>query len=171
MKKTHTLVSKSVVALALLSALPAAAGTATYSGALCSTPVSGSSAPATFRSGRILNQTATSIEVVCPIQRNVNLSTFAEDMSVSITALDPHLTEDVCCTATVTETDGTPYTSGSACSNWGADISNHKAFSINLASVFASVNGYLSLRCELPAQYTSGATKYSSVISTIMVTE
>jgi hypothetical protein len=171
MKKTHGVVSKSVVALALLGALPAAAGTATYSGSLCSTPVSGFSAPTTFRSGRILNQTASSIEVVCPLQRNVNFSTFAEDMSVSITALDPHLTENVCCTATVTESDGTALASGSACSNWGADTANHKPFSINLASVFAGVNGYLSLRCELPPQYTSGATKYSSVISSIMVTE
>jgi hypothetical protein len=155
---------KSVAALALLGALPAAAGSASYSGALC-TSVSGFSNPTIFRSGRLLNQTAGEIEVVCPIQRNIS-STFAEDMSVSVTVVDAHFSENVCCTATVAENDGTAITSGSACTS-GSDTANPKIIGINLASVFANLNGYLSLRCSVPARYNG----FDSVLSSFVVTE
>ncbi|MCP3103724.1 hypothetical protein LZ198_33060 [Myxococcus sp. K15C18031901] len=169
MKTFNRRLTQSVAALALLGALPAAAGTATYSGSLC-TSVSGFSAPTIFRSGRLLNQTANTIEVVCPLQRNVSTS-FTEDSSFAAYVIDAHLTENVCCVATVAEADGTAITSGSACTT-GADTANIKGISINLASVFASVNGYLSLRCVIPGQYTdtSGA-KFSSVLSSFTVVE
>ena len=171
MKKTHGYVSKSVIALALLGALPAAAGPATYSGSLC-TSVSGFSAPTIYRSGRLLNLSTNEIEVVCPIQRNVSVPSFTEDMSILATVMDPHLTEDVCCTASVAEPDGTTITSSRVCTPAGtADTVNHKSISINLASVYASINGYVSLRCELPAPYTIGTTKHASVLASFYVSE
>ncbi|MFP2932880.1 hypothetical protein ACLESO_48585 [Pyxidicoccus sp. 3LG] len=170
MKKTHGLVSKSVVALALLGALPAAA-TQTYSGSLC-TSVSGFSAPTIFRSGRLLNQTANGIEVVCPIQRNVSVPSFNEDLSISVTVMDPHISANVCCTGYVAEADGTTIAYDEACTATGtADLVNPKVLAINLPAVFASVNGYLSLRCELPGQSTTGGVTYSSVLSSFVVTE
>ncbi|QDE88248.1 hypothetical protein BHS06_04365 [Myxococcus xanthus] len=170
MKKSLSFVSQSVAALAMLSTLPAMAGSATYSGALC-TSVSGFHSPTVFRSGRLLNSNANTLEVVCPIQRNISLPSLTESLSVSVTALDPHLTENVCCTATVAEKDGTSLASSSACSNWGADTANHNSFSISLPSVFAGVNGYVSLRCALPGQYTSGSSTYASVLASFVVTE
>ncbi|WIG94949.1 hypothetical protein [Myxococcus sp. SDU36] len=170
MKKSLSFVSKSVAALAMLSALPALAGTATYSGSLC-TSVSGFANPTIFRSGRLLNSTPNTIEVICPIQRNVSIPSFTESLSVSVTAVDPHLTENVCCTATVAEKDGTALASSAACSNWGANTTAHNTFSISLPSVFASLNGYVSLRCVLPGQYTSGSSTYSSVLASFVVTE
>jgi hypothetical protein len=168
MKKTNAFVSMLVVALALLGALPAAAGQATYSGSLC-TPVTiaGQGNPTIYRSGRLLNQTGGDLEVVCPVQRNVAAPYFNEDMSISVTVIDQHPTvgEEVCCTATVAENDGTSITSGSACTS-GSDPSP-KIISINLASVYASVNGYLSLRCKLPPVYAGN----SSVLSSFVVTE
>ncbi len=170
MKKPLSFVSTSVAALAMLSTLPAMAGTASYSGALC-TPVSGFHSPAVFRSGRLLNGNANTLEVVCPIQRNVTAPSFTETLSITVTALDPHLTEDVCCTAMVAEKDGTTLASASACSNWGADTANHNSFSINVPSVFAAITGYVSLRCALPGQYTSGASTYTSALASFVVTE
>jgi hypothetical protein len=163
--KTSMLV-KSVAALALLGAVPAAANQASYSGSLC-TPVtiSGQGTPTIFRSGRLLNQTTGTIEVVCPIQRNVT-SSLTEDMSVSVTVVDAHYSENVCCTATVAEYDGTSITSGSACTT-GSDPSNPKIIGINLASVFAGINGYVSLRCSVPARYNG----FDSVLSSFVVTE
>ncbi|RYZ44187.1 MAG: hypothetical protein EOO71_00540 [Myxococcaceae bacterium] len=170
MMKTRTFLSKSVVALALLGTLPAAAGSASYAGALC-TPVSGFSTPTTFRSGRILNQTANTTEVVCPVQRNVVAPYFNEDVTVTFTALDPHLTENVCCYATVTEADGTAIATGSGCTS-GADAANHKLVSINMSSVFANINGFIALRCVLPGQYTDSAgSKYTSVLASFTVAE
>jgi hypothetical protein len=158
-------VSKSVVALALLGALPAAAGQATYSGALCA-PVTGSSTPTVFRSGRVLNQTASNIELVCPIQRNLAAPNYNEDLSVSITVVDAHYSEDVCCTATVAENDGTAIATDTRCTT-GADPFNPKPIGINLPSVFASINGYVSLRCTLPPRYSG----YDSVLASFLVTE
>ncbi|WP_426756985.1 hypothetical protein [Myxococcus sp. Y35] len=170
MMKPLSFRSKSVATLAMLCALPAAAGTASYSGALC-TSVSGFGSPIRYRSGRLLNTTPNTIEVVCPIQRNVTAPSFSETLSVSVTALDPHLTENVCCTATVAEKDGTSLASAAACSNWGADTANHNSFSISLPSVFAGLNGYVNLRCVLPGEYTSGANTYASVLASFVVSE
>ncbi|MCY1017005.1 hypothetical protein [Pyxidicoccus sp. MSG2] len=170
MKKTHGFVSKSVVALAMLSALPAAAGTASYPGSLC-TSVSGFGAPTIFRSGRLLNQSASAIEVVCPIQRNI-LSPYTEDMSLTVTVSDPHLTADVCCTGYVADNDGSTLAYDEACTPAGtADITNPRLLSINLPAVNATYNGYLSLRCELPAQSTTAGVKYSSVLASFVVYE
>jgi hypothetical protein len=170
--KTSMLV-KSVAALALLGALPAAAGQASYSGSLCEVVGSGSTNATYFNSGRLLNQTASPFTAVCPLQRNVSVPSFTEDMTVSITVVDQHATQgvDVCCTATVAEADGTAITSGSACSS--GSNANPQTLSINLASVFAGLNGYLSLRCSLPGQYTDPVTgdKLSSVLSSFLVTE
>ncbi|WP_163990104.1 hypothetical protein [Pyxidicoccus caerfyrddinensis] len=171
MKKTHGFVSKSVIALSLLSALPAAAGTASYPGSLC-TSVSGFGAPTIFRSGRLLNSSASAIEVVCPIQRNVVAPYFTEDMSVSVTVSDPHLSADVCCTGYVADNDGSTLAYDEACTPAGtADLSTPRTLSINLPSVNASSNGYLSLRCELPAQSTTAGVKYSSVLASFVVYE
>ncbi|MCP3165043.1 hypothetical protein LZ199_19250 [Myxococcus sp. QH3KD-4-1] len=157
MKNTFT---KSVAALALLGALPSVAATASYAGALC-TSVSGFKTPSIFRSGRLINQTGEAIEVVCPVQRNVVAPTFNENASFLITVRDPHLTENVCCTATVTEPDGTAIASDSGCTS-GADTAAPKSISLNLATVFASVNGYIALRCELPGPYAGHQTALSS---------
>ncbi|AEI62756.1 hypothetical protein [Corallococcus macrosporus] len=170
MKKSLSFVSKSVAALAMFSALPALAGTATYSGSLC-TSVSGFGSPTIYRSGRLINQTPNTIEVVCPIQRNVTAPTFTEALSINVTALDPHLSENVCCTATVAEKDGSTLASSAACSNWGANTANHNSFSLSVPSVFANINGYVSLRCVLPGQYTSGSSTYSSVLASFVVSE
>ncbi|WP_164008436.1 hypothetical protein [Pyxidicoccus trucidator] len=171
MKKTHGFVTKSVVALALLGALPAAAGTATYAGAMC-TVVSGFSSPTIFRSGRLLNQSTSEIEVVCPLQRNVSIPSFTEDLSITVTVNDPHLTADVCCTGYVAEKDGTTLASDRACTPAGtADTANTKSLAINLPSVFAGANGYLNLRCELPGTYTIGTVKHPSVLASFLVSE
>lgn len=171
MKKTLTLVSKSALALALLGTLPAAAGTASYAGALCA-PVSGSGSPVYFRSGRLINQTASEIEVVCPIQRNVVAPAFTEDMSILASVFDPGLATDVCCTAAVSEKDGTFITSSRVCTPAGtADLNNHRTLNINLPSVFAALDGYVSLRCELPGQVNVGGTTYSNVLASFVVTE
>lgn len=161
------LMSKSVVALALLGALPAAAGQATYSGSLCAVVGSTSSKPTYYNSGRLLNQNDGTLSVVCPLQRNVVAPYYSEDMSVSITVVDQNAVEtlDVCCTATVAEADGTAITSGSACTDGSSAIA--KTLSINLASVFANLNGYLSLRCSLPGVYNGN----SSVLASFLVTE
>ncbi|AKQ69159.1 hypothetical protein A176_006071 [Myxococcus hansupus] len=170
MKTSLSLVSKSVAVFAALSTLPAMAGTATYSGSLC-TSVSGFAAPTIFRSGRLINSDTSPMEVVCPIQRNVSAPYFNETLSISVTALDPHLTENVCCTATVAEKDGTALASAAACSNWGAHTTNHNTFSISVPSVFANLNGFVSLRCELPGQYVNGSTSHRSVLASFVVTE
>jgi hypothetical protein len=171
MKKTLLAVSKSALALSLLGALPAAAGTATYAGALC-VPVTNSGTPTYFRSGRLINQTANEIEVVCPIQRNVVVPGYAEDMSVIASVFDPGLATDVCCTATVAERDGTPITASQVCTPAGtADLNNHRSIFINLPSVFAALEGYVSLRCDLPGQVSVGGTTYSSVLASFMVSE
>ncbi len=170
--KTNNIVSKTVVTLALLGALPAAAGQASYSGSLCEVVGSGSVNATYFNSGRLLNQTASDFTAICPLQRNVVAPSFTENMTVSITVVDAHptLNEDVCCVATVAEADGTAITSGSDCSSGSNPAA--QTLSINLASVFAGVNGYLSLRCSLPRQYTdTSGTKHSSVLSSFLVTE
>ncbi len=171
MKKTHGFVSKSVVALALLGALPAAAGMATYPGSLC-TQVSGFGAPAAYRSGRLLNLTANTTEVTCPIQRNVSLPALTEDMTVTVTVVDGHADENVCCVASVAAADGTTITDGSACTSAGLfDIPETSGLSINLPSVFASTNGYVSVRCSLPGTFAVNGTPLSSVLSSILVSE
>ncbi|NTX06255.1 MULTISPECIES: hypothetical protein [Myxococcus] len=162
---TKNTFKKSVAALALLGALPAVAGPATYAGALC-TSVSGFAAPSIFRSGRLINQTGGAIEVVCPVQRNVVAPSFNENVSFLITARDPHLTENVCCTATLTEPDGTAITADSGCTA-GADTANPKTISLNLATAFASVNGYIALRCELPGPYSG----FQSTLSSFYISE
>ncbi|MBZ4415448.1 hypothetical protein [Myxococcus sp. RHSTA-1-4] len=170
MKKTHGFVSKSVVALALLGALPAAAGTATYAGALCAA-VSGT--PTIFRSGRLINQTGSDMEVVCPIQRNItNVPYYTEDMTITATVLDPSITDDVCCTAAVSEADGTYLATARTCTpaNSG-DYDTHRTLSMNLPSVYAGPGGYLSLRCELPKQVSIDGAMRSSVLASFIVTE
>lgn len=162
---TKDMFKKSVAALALLGALPAVAGPATYAGALC-TSVSGFGTPSIFRSGRLINQTGAALEVVCPVQRNVNTVNFNEAVSLLITARDPHLTENVCCTATVTEPDGTAIASDSGCTS-GADTANPKSISLSIASTFASLNGFIALRCELPGPYSG----YQSALSSFYISE
>ncbi|MCY1019298.1 hypothetical protein [Pyxidicoccus sp. MSG2] len=174
MKNTHGFMSKSVIALALLGALPAAAGNATYPGALC-TPISiaGSGTPTIYRSGRLLNLSSNAFEVVCPIQRNVTFPALTEDMTVTVNVVDGHGNDDICCVATVAQADGTPITDDDACTSGGLfDVPMPDNLSINLPSVFAGTNGYVSVRCRVPGTFPgAGGTTLSSVISSILVSE
>ncbi|MCY0998665.1 hypothetical protein OWM54_16120 [Myxococcus sp. MISCRS1] len=162
---TKNLFKQSVAALAVLGAMPTFAGPATYAGSLC-TSVSGFSAPSMFRSGRLINQTGSALEVVCPVQRNVSIPSFNEAVSFLVTARDPHLTENVCCTATVTEPDGSAIASDSGCTS-GADTANPKTISLSVPTTFASSNGFIALRCELPAPYSG----YNSALSSFYISE
>ncbi|WP_338870775.1 hypothetical protein [Myxococcus stipitatus] len=161
----HTLLKHSVAALALLGALPAAAGPATYAGALC-TSVSGSGTPAIYRSGRLVNTTGSTLEVVCPVQRNINLTNLNEDVSVLVTVVDASLDKDVRCTATVSEPDGTVVLAGSGQTS-GADVNNAKSISIDLAPALATFFGYITVRCEIPETY-AGA---NSVLASFYISE
>ncbi|WP_342378694.1 hypothetical protein NVS55_04790 [Myxococcus stipitatus] len=161
----HTLLKQAAAAVVLFGALPAAAGPATYAGGLC-TSVSGFGTPSIYRSGRLVNTTGSTLEVVCPVQRNVTVTNLNEDVSVLVTVVDASLDDDVRCTATVTEADGTAVLAGSGQTS-GADTANAKSISINLAPALASFFGYITVRCELPKTYAG----FNSVLASIYVSE
>lgn len=152
---------KALASLAAFVSLPAVAGWATYPGSVC-VPRAGSQNLIYYFSGRAINDKTSSIDAVCPLQRNVSSPYFNEDATVRVTVLDAHYTSDVCCTAYVREADG-DFLAGSAqaCTS-GSDTANHKLLSLNVPSVFAGTNGYLVLNCNIPGAY-SGA--YSALAS------
>lgn len=169
MKKTNNLVTKSVAVLALLGALPVAARQTTYPGALCE-PVSGSETPTLFASGRLLNHTSGLVNVVCPLQREVIAPSYTEDMTILVTVQDLNPSKDFCCWATVAQSDATTLVSTPDCTETFGSAT--QVLSINLPSVYASIDGYLSLRCEVPEQHIDGnGIKYTSALASFLVME
>jgi hypothetical protein len=157
-----TPILKSMAAVAALISLPAAANWHTVPGAVCESR-SGSAGLDYYFSGRAINLTTSDIDAVCPVQRNVVAPYYTEDALVRVTVLDAHYTANVCCTAYVRSNDGdTLAGSPQACTS-GSDTVNHKILTLNVPSVAASFNGFITVNCNIPGAYAGSHSALASI--------